>query len=527
MLGFKWPFTREKSTQSTPVEVVSASKAEPTTQERIENRVPLLTRQSQLYPVPSAVFIDKPYWIRLRNLQNVFNAYHTNPVFYAIVNIKANADANRRFEIVDRKTEETIPVNTKKSIPMKMYRLLKRPNALQNLKAFLKQRKINLEVAGNSMMYANSAFGFTPDWNSIQTLTNIWPQHMNVDLTGKYFDAINKEDIIRKWMFEYGTFRREFTPQEILHTKKATTELMDGLIMGRATAYSQEKPLSNITMAYESRNVIMRNRGMDMVMSSAREDANGKVPLQTSDKEDLQEDMLKYGTLEGQWQWLITRQPVTVTPINRDVRKLGLFEEITYDTMLCAIAWGVPEILINLSLQGATFENQIESVRRLYQDTIIPEAEEDDMELNTFFGLDDTEFMLRSSFDHISALQESRESTAKANAATSLVMEKMFLLGGCTLNQWLNVMDMPSVPGGDVYIMQMEETQRAWILQMLGKGAPADPNAPKPGEPGAAADGEEGEQPLEPDTTDETDEEEPKGIKVNGHKKRKKASAAV
>lgn len=411
------------------------------------------------------VFKNQPYWQSLRGFQNLFNCYHRNPIFYAIVDIKARAKSNRKFEVVNRNTGKVEPAHTLKEIPRRIYELLERPNPLQNRIEFLKQWAIFEQVCGNAFIYLNGPTGFTPNIKNIKSLWNVWPQYMQYKLTGKYFSAESITDIIKEWRFEYGTYKQEFQPGEIFLRNAPNTELLDGIIFGRATACSLEKPFTNIEMAYESRNVMMQNRGMRMVFTSDKGDASGKIALQDQEKEILQEEIKGYGLLEGQKQFFFSRMPMKATPVDQDVTKLGLFEEIATDTMVCCHGFGVPEILLKVYLHGATFENQHMSVLRLYQDTIIPEAEDEDISLNMILGLQDTDWMVRSSFDHIPALQEAEQKKYAAYKDISTYMKELFFSGGVTHNQWLSMMDLPTYPDGDKRIWEFTPEQLEIIFR--------------------------------------------------------------
>lgn len=424
-----------------------------------------------------SIFQNSAYWQRLTGMQSLFDWYHKNPVFYAIVQIKARASANRKFVVRNRKTGKLEPESTNKFIPAAIYHLLKSPNPMQSQWEWLKQKKIFMEVCGNSMLYANAPMGFKPSINNIKTLWNVWPQFMQFELTGKYFDATEKSDIIKKWKFEYGTYKKEFDPNEILHQNQPNTDVRDGLIFGRGTATTLIRPLSNIDMAYESRNVMMNNRGMRVILTSDKSDESGNVPLFPDEKKQVDDAMKDYGLLEGQKQFFFSTMPLKAVPIDQDVMKLGLFEEIAQDAMICCNAWGVPEVLLKLYLQGATFENQDIAVKRLYQDTLIPEAKDDDIALNTFLGLDDTEWYLESSFDHIPVLQKSKKEEAQASKDASAYLERLFLIGGITLNQWLSEIDLPELPNGNRTIMEMTHEERDHILSVLSKSSGQNQNS--------------------------------------------------
>ena len=465
---FKFPWSKQKET---PLPVIQEAAKDMTNIGL--GSLPTYERGSQYSPIyyNYSVFQNSPYWQRLTGMQSLFDWYHKNPVFYAIVQIKARASANRKFFVKNRKTGKVEPESTLKTIPAMIYKLLNQPNPLQSRWEFLKQKKIFDEVCGNSLTYGNAPMGFKPSINNIKTFWNIWPQYMQFELTGKYFDATEKSDIIKKWKFEYGTYKKEFTADEILHQNQPNTEIRDGLIFGRGTATTLTRPLSNIDMAYESRNVMMRNRGMRIILTSDKSDDSGNVPLMPDEKKQVDEAMKNYGMLEGQSQFFFSTMPLKAVPIDQDVMKLGLFEEIAQDAMICCNAWGVPEVLLKLYLEGATFENQDIAVKRLYQDTLIPEAKDDDIALNNFLRLDETEWYVESSFDHIPVLQKSKKEEAQASKDASTYLERLFLIGGITLNQWLNEIDLPELPNGNRTIMEMTPEERDHILSVLSKSS--------------------------------------------------------
>jgi hypothetical protein len=156
--------------------------------------------------------------------------------------------------------------------------------------------------------------------------------------------------------------------------------------------------------------------------------------------------MMKYGMLEGQNQFFFSPAPLKATAIDQDVRKLGLFEEIATDAMMVCNAYGVPEILLKLYLQGATFENVEASVRRLYQGTLIPEAEDDMIAFNNFLGLNETDWKIVASFDHVAALQESEAKKAETDSKKKDIAMKEFQAGLLTLDEYRTAMGYGPMP---------------------------------------------------------------------------------
>ncbi len=421
------------------------------------------------------LFNNKASWINTQTLIEYFSIYGRNPVFHSAVNIKARAAANVRIQVKNKITGDIEQTSTTAKIPQKIYSLLEQPNPLQSTWEFFRQKKIFHEVAGNSFVYGNCPVGFKMNIENVSTLVNPWPQYMSYNLAGGYFDATEISQIIKNWRFQISGYYREWDPQYILHQNYPNVNPL-GLkltgfnpIMGTSVIESLKWPLSNIEMAYESRNVVIKNRGMRAIITSEAGDATGKIPITAKEKEELQKDFREYGTLEDQDQFMFSRFPMNVNMIDQDVRKLGLFEEIASDGMIVSNTLGVPATLLKLDLKGETFSNQDASERRLYQDTIIPETNDDIVALNNWFGLRDTEWEIIGSFDHLPFLQKDKEKAARGNRQKSAYLKELFLSGAITHNQWLTELEMEPYKGGDKRIFEFDEHQIDIILGNLKK----------------------------------------------------------
>ncbi len=432
------------------------------------------------------IYNNRPTYIDISTVRAYFDIYITNPVFYSAVNIIAKAESNVKIEVWNKKTEQVEPISTTQKIPQKIYQLFANPNPLQSKRELFYQKSIFYNVAGNSYLYGNSPDNFNLDISTIQTLVNVWPQYMTYILAGGYFDALEISDIIKKWVFDAFTFKREFEPNEILHQNYPNTDFQTntfgsktGVISGTSVIESLKVPLSNIMLAYESRNVIIKNRGMRAIFSSAKGDGTGRIPLLEQDKKILQAEMKDYGTLEDQNQFLFTTMPINVDLIDQDVKKLGLFEEIVDGATTVTNALNVPTDLLKWALKGVTYENQDASMKRLYTDNIIPRTKEDFEAFNAWLGLNETEWQIRGSFAHIPVLQENKEQKAKANEVTSKYYKDLFERGLVTVNEWLEAVEAKTVdqPWGENYIFELPENHRNFILSMMSKTIENQSNA--------------------------------------------------
>jgi len=417
------------------------------------------------------LYNNRPTYLDISTVRSYFDIYNSNPVFYSAVNIIAKAESNVKIEVWNKKTEEVEPISTTEKIPAKIYKLFANPNPIQSKREFFYQKSIFYNVAGNSYIYGNKPPNFNLDISTIQTIVNAWPQYMTYILAGGYFDALEISDIIKKWVFDTGNFIREFDPREILHQNYPNTDFQrhgygskTGLISGTSVIEALRVPLSNIMLAYESRNVLIKNRGMRAILSSAKGDGTGKVPLLPQDKEILQKEIKEHGTLEDQNQFLFTTMPVNVDMIDQDVRKLGLFDEIVDDATAVANTLNISPNLLKWDLEGVTYENQESSMRGLYQNNIIPRVEEDFNALNIWLGLSETEWQIRGSFSHLPVLQADKEKAARANRQRSAYMKDLFMSGAVTHNQWLTELGLETYEGGDKRIWEFDDKQLDVIL---------------------------------------------------------------
>jgi len=401
-------------------------------------------------------------WLKMADNQSYLKTFTKNPVANAVINIKSDAKANMRFKIVDLNSDEIKPKDMNLQAK-RMRSLLLNPNPLQSSFEFWKQFEVLKNTFGNSYIYPSYPAGFKKDLKDVTSMSNVWSQYMKPISTGFFFDAATINDMVKGWQFKYGTVTKMFDADEILHRNNVSIDLMeDGTILGTSRLKALAIPLSNIQLAFESRNVIINNRGFQGILTGAGKDANGTAPLLDSDKEEIQEQFEKYGLRKGQWQYIFAKNPINFIRTILPVKELQLFEEVATDTMHVAQGFGVPEILVKVYLSGATFENQEASERRLYQNTIIPEAEDDIAALNSFFKTESYGFRVEVSFEHIAVLQQNIKERSEVNRNNSAAYRLAFEKGAVTYNEWRNSIGLkPDTAMGEKTIFDLNDKELA------------------------------------------------------------------
>lgn len=428
---------------------------------------------------------QSPVWINTQNLQDYARIVSENPVAYSVIDILSRHMANGKVMLKDLSTGELISKENileskykNNKIVQKAFKLFEKPNPLQSRWDFLRTYLFFKKTFGNAFLYGLKPDLYPFNIENVTNLWNIWPQYMNVVLAGNYFAATNISEIIKEWRFGYLAGKGlTFTPDCILHRKEINVELKnpEDLIFGKPILNTLTWPLSNIEMGYESENVVLKNRGARIIVSPSDQSGNefkNAEPWTSDEKLQLEEDFADYGMLQHQKPALITRWPAKFTVLDQDIRKLGIFESIANNALVVAHAFGVPEILVKLYIQGATFENQQASVRRMYEDTIIPEFEDFIDDLNDWLKLVDFGYQFVATFDHVPVLQENFKEKAIANRQKSAYYKELFEKGGCTLNEWRKSIGLHQSPEYELKIFDLSDDEK----RALGINVPTDPS---------------------------------------------------
>jgi len=300
------------------------------------------------------------------------------------------------------------------------------------------------DVFGNQFTFANT--GGSVDIKSVASLWNLYPQYMNVLLGGNYFYSTEVDEVIKGWSWGYSGIKDiPFNPSEILHRKDPNIQITtnDDLIFGTSKLVPLKKPLSNIALAYESENIVLKNRGARLLISLSKSDADGIESGTPTEKKEVLEDWKEYGLLEGQSQALISRMPLDVTVIDQDIRKLGIFETIANDSMSVNNTYGIAHDLVKLWISGSTFENQEKGEVRTYQSTIIPEFNDWVNDIDNWLQLEKYGLQYIPSFENVAVLQKNAKEKATANNITSKYHQDLFLKNQITSNVWLQSLGLP------------------------------------------------------------------------------------
>ncbi len=314
------------------------------------------------------------------------------PQLKTVISKKAKMFSNIEWKLFDKKTGKDLE-------DVELMTLLKNPNVMKSGNNWLEEFKMQEQVYGNQFMYKFKPTGLT---NYPQALWNISARYMQPVTSGKVFKQTELDKIIIRYDFIDGGKKESFNTNEIMYT--AINDL-DNPVIGTSIINSLSKVLTNIDLAYQYRNIIMKKRGALGVLSRDAKDTTGAL---TFDKDGIKKDLHaqyqeQYGIGDNQMQIFLTDTALKWQAMSYPTKDLLLFEEIDANTLAIIDAFGMNANIF--STKVATFENVKQSLISVYQDTIIPEADKFAQSLSKFLNLPDN-YNLVASYDHIEILKQ-------------------------------------------------------------------------------------------------------------------------
>jgi phage portal protein BeeE len=401
----------------------------------------------------------------------------SNPVLYGCIDILAKASANGKKYLVDLKGREVSWESGKTGVKECRRLFIDRPNPIQSVKEFDYERAFMFYVFGNNYVYLNNPLrSFGADILTIQTMYNLPSEYMEVKQTGKIYDQVDIAGIIEKYSLTNHQPVKDFDPASIIHFNDINTSGVGDSIIGSSRLEVLKYPITNTQLAFEAMNVILKSRGMQGIIKANNKDATGtQIPLSAASKKEIDDTFKReYGILDDQKQYLISYSDIEFIKTIMNASELGIYEEFSNNAMIISNGLGVPPELYKTYITGATFENQIQAVRRLYQDTVIPKVENDDLYFTERLNLRRYGLELRTDFTHIQALQEARKEKAGALSMNASTADKAYQANMITRNQYLDMIELDPEAGGDILKSQWDalnaKDSDQLLAQVIGVG---------------------------------------------------------
>jgi HK97 family phage portal protein len=352
------------------------------------------------------------------------------PEVNAVISLKARAFSSMKLQVVSKETGKQVNNNEP------LVKVLRNPNYYQSQKEFLYQTKVFQEVYGNEFIYPLAPSGLSTNYKGLFSLP---PDLVEIEYPSRQPAFYLSEDFIAgiKYKATFGTSTKTFVPKELIHINSINiTQREDSWLNGVSPLAALQGPIANIRASYEARNVLIERRGALGILSNGSVDVTGgAVPIDPKEKTELQSQLRRYGLTKDQYQFIITNLNLKWQQMAIDADKLQLHEETRESlTRICDV-YGVPFELMG-NQKGVTFDNKKQAIRSLYQETIIPEAQEWVDTLNSFFGTEGKSWHIVATFDHLPIFAENIKERAASIATITTALSKAYQDGAITIAQY-------------------------------------------------------------------------------------------
>jgi HK97 family phage portal protein len=270
----------------------------------------------------------------------------------------------------------------------------------------------------------SSAFIYAPkrSMNVRNLFVPVPSDKVQIKTSGKKLKQMDVDGLIDKYVFKYddeGEETIEIDDMIYLMTN-------DGMNMIRPVSRLQslKYPLSNIKAQYKKRNVLLENIGAIGILSSKKNDIGGALPMTPEEKKQIQKDWYR----RQKDELIITENEVNWQPMSYPTKDLMLFEELNADKIALIDAFGLSVNLFS-SEKGTTFTNVRDSIRMVYQDTIIPETQQMYDSIMQQCGLADEGYYLKAEFHHLPVLADDELAMSRSMKARAEALEKIVAMG--------------------------------------------------------------------------------------------------
>ena len=397
--------------------------------------------------------IDKPAWLSLTNPTQYRQAVSENPVLSGCISILAQAAANGIKYLVDLDGNEVKWSDKRAAVQAAKKLFVDRPNPLQSPFEFNYERYYYLPTFGNNYVYMNNPSSLKTDILTVKSLMNLNSEFVEVKQTGKLFDQIDIEGIIAEYILTNYEPIKHFETSRIIHFNEVNTSGIGSSIMGTSRLQTLSLPIENTQLAFEAMNVLLKSRGMQGIIKTVSKDGQGaSTPLQGGAKQEVYDKFKNdYGVLGNQKQFLIVNADIEYIKTIMNSDELGIYKEFQNNAMIISNGLGIPPELYKISTQGSTFNNQSQYVKSLYQDRVIPMVENDDKIFTDRLDLLKYGLQLKTSFDHVPAMQESFKEEATALNMNVRSADTAYNNNTITFNQYLEIIGLEGVANGNVY----------------------------------------------------------------------------
>lgn len=169
-------------------------------------------------------------------------------------------------------------------------------------------------------------------------------------------------------------------------------------------------PINTFVASYDAVNELLVNRGMLAIISMKAENpaVTLKMGATKEEKQELEQQLNRYGILRGKMKYAITGYDVACVPVSSSISDLGISEIQLNCKKDIAYTYQVPAIMLDMA--DSKYANLAQAKLDFYTNDIIPAAKNIMATMNRIYGND--KYTVQAFFDHLDLFQEAKRQQA-------------------------------------------------------------------------------------------------------------------
>lgn len=317
-------------------------------------------------------------------------------ILTSIVTKKVSAITSARFWVVDEEGNDV-------KRPEIMDRM-KQPNPYQTLSQFVGMIEFFSQIYGKAYICKVQALGME-DFELYVVPNELVTENLKTSIIPTFAPFAD----VDSYTLTLNGVNYIVTPENMFVVNDVTYSLnrMGGAV---SRLESLEKPVNTFIASYEAVNELLWNRGMLGIISMkmSNPDLETQMVATKSEKEDLREELNKYGVLRGQMKYAITGYDVACVPVSSSIADLGISDIQSGCKKDIAYTYQVPGIMLDMA--DSKYANLTEAKLDFYTNDIIPSSANIMDVMNKIHG--NEQFKVLAFYDHLDVFQEAKRKQA-------------------------------------------------------------------------------------------------------------------
>jgi hypothetical protein len=333
-------------------------------------------------------------------------AYSIVQPIKTIINRRSAVFGNGKLWILDKNGNE---VNTTEANEARA--LLKNPNPTQTWTDFYLQQKVYKYVFGYCPIYLLRPAGM----KKVSAIYNILPTIFLVEFTRKLYQQTDIKEIIKSYKIAHNGMVSELSIDDVYISRDLSLSLDPYELLPESRLCAMQYETALVHALGEAKYTMVSRRGALGILSNEAKDSVGALPLDPTEKKEIQDEYKRYGLSTSKNQIIITNANLKWQQMGISTRDLMLVELGDDTVMKIADAYDYPYELLG-NTRGVTFANKNEAKKQFYNDVVIPEATADSEALTKLLELKNCHVDI--DFSNVPVLQDDRKQKAETLSTT-------------------------------------------------------------------------------------------------------------